>query len=136
MPTSTKADIWLLARQLAEALAESEPIRRFRETEDAVLADEEAVEIVRLYEARKRAVKASRNLPPEEQERRVMAFMAIEEQFNSNEKIQAYWRAREELDRFMDELNRVITYPITGEDAPKQKGGKCGPGDGGCGCGS
>ncbi|MFO7172475.1 MAG: YlbF family regulator [Bacillota bacterium] len=128
----TKTDIWLLARQLAEALEEAEPIRRFREAEDAVLADDEAVEIVRLYEARKRAVKFSRYLPREEQERRIQAFLEIEEKFNSHPKIQALWKAREELDRFMDELNRVITYPITGEDAPKIRGA-CGTSGGGCG---
>lgn len=134
MAVAVRADLWILARELARALEESPEIQRFRETEDALLADEEALAIVREYEARKRAVKFSRNLPQAEQMQRIEAFMAVEAQWNANPRIQAYWQAREELDALMDRLNAVITYPITGAEAPRPKGG-CGSG-GGCGCGS
>lgn len=133
MAVSVRQDIWILARELAQLIEETPELQRFRETEDAILNDDEALAIVREYEARKRAVKLARNLPPAEQMARVEAFMEIEERWNANPKIQAYWQAREQLDAFMDRLNAVITFPITGTEAPRVRGG-CGSG-GGCGCG-
>lgn len=131
-------NIWLIARELAEAIEESEEIRRYRETEDAVLQDEAAIELIRTYEAAKRSVKKSKTKPPAEQIALVQRFMEIEEQFNNHEVIQAYWTARVTLDALLEKVNYVVTYPITGAEAPKTGGG-CSSGGGGCstggGCG-
>lgn len=123
----------MLARELAEAIEESPELREYRRTEDAVLEDQEALDLIRTYEAAKRAVKQSRTRPPEEQMLLVSRFMEIEERFNSHETIQAYWTARVNLDSYLDKINAVVTFPITGQEEPKVKGG-CGSG-GGCGCG-
>src|SRR2546428_11087732 len=80
-------NIWLIARELAEAIEESPEIQRFRETEDTVLQDEGAVQLIREYEAAKRSVKKSKTKPPEEQIMLVQRFMEIEEQFNNHEVI-------------------------------------------------
>jgi len=131
---ATHQDVWILARELAQAIAETPELQEYRRTEDAALADSAAVALIREYEAAKRDVKLSRGKPPEEQTRLVERFMAIEERFNSHTAIQAYWNARVALDAFMDRVNAVVTFPITGQEAPKVKGGACGPG-GSCGCG-
>jgi len=134
---ATRRDVWMLARELADALAETPEVLEYRRTEDAVLADPVAVALIREYEAAKRAVKFSRGRPPEEQQALVERFLAIEERFNAHPAIQAYWNARVALDAFMERLNAVITFPITGETAPRARGG-CGSGgcgSGGCGCG-
>jgi cell fate (sporulation/competence/biofilm development) regulator YlbF (YheA/YmcA/DUF963 family) len=132
---ATRQNVWVLARELAEAIAGTPEVQEFRRTEDAVLADPEAVALIREYEEAKRAVKFSRNAPPEEQQRLIERFLAVEERFNAHEAIQAYWNARVALDAFMDRVNAVVTFPITGREAPKVKGGACGSGGGGCGCG-
>lgn len=132
MSVATRRDVWMLARELAEAIAETPELQEYRRTEDAVLADPEAVALIREYEAAKRAVKLSRGRPPAEQQALVERFLTVEERFNAHPAIQAYWNARVALDAFMEKLNAVITYPITGETAPKARGG-CG--SGGCGCG-
>jgi len=124
----------MLARELAEAIAETPELQEYRRTEDAVLADPEAVALIQEYEAAKRAVKRSRGRPPEEQQALVERFLAVEERFNAHPAIQAYWNARVALDAFTDRLNAVTTFPIAGQEAPKTKGGACGSG-GGCGCG-
>lgn len=123
----------MLARELAAAIEESPELLDYRRTEDAVLADQEALDLIRDYEAAKRAVKKSKTKPPAEQHALVERFMAIEERFNQHPVIQAYWTARTELDAFLDRINAVVTFPITGEEAPKVKGGACSSG-GGCGC--
>ncbi|MFZ5816808.1 MAG: YlbF family regulator [Bacillota bacterium] len=133
MAVATRTDVWMLARELAKAIEESPELQEYRRTEDAVLADEEALELIRTYEAAKRAVKKSKTKPPEEQILLVNRFMEIEERFNAHPTIQAYWNARVALDAFLDKINAVVTFPITGEEAPKVKGG-CSTG-GGCGCG-
>jgi cell fate (sporulation/competence/biofilm development) regulator YlbF (YheA/YmcA/DUF963 family) len=123
----------MLARELAEAIEESPELIAYRRTEDAVLEDQEALDLIREYEAAKRAVKRSKTAPPEKQMALVSRFMEIEERFNAHPTIQAYWEARVALDAFLDRINAVVTFPITGQEAPKVKGG-CGSG-GGCGCG-
>lgn len=133
MAVQTERDVWAIARELAEALEASPELMAYRKTEDAVLADDGALALIREYEESKRAVKFSKQQPPEEQKRLVERFMAVEERFNQHEVIQAYWNARVKLDRFLDRINAVVTFPITGEAAPKAKGG-CG--SGGCGCGA
>lgn len=120
----------MLARELAEAIAESPELQAFRSTEARLLADAEAVALVRQYEAAKRAIKLAKGLPPEEQEARIDEFLRIEERFSAHPAITAHQEARARLDQLMERLNAVITYPITGTVAPRPRGG-CG----GCGCG-
>lgn len=133
MQVKTKKEIWLIARELAEAIEESDELQMYRSTEDAVLADDEALELIREYEAAKRAVKKSKTRTPQEQMLLVSRFMEIEERFNAHPVIQAYWNARTTLDSMLERVNAVVTFPITGTDEPKVKGG-CGS-SGGCGCG-
>lgn len=133
MTVATRREIWQIARELAEAIEESPEMEAYRTTEDAVLADDEALLLIREYEVAKRAVKKSKTKPPAEQIALVDRFMQIEAQFNSHERIQAYWTARTRLDSLLDRINAVVTFPITGADEPKAKGG-CSTG-GGCGCG-
>lgn len=127
-----KKDIWSIARELSEALEETPDIQEYRRTEDAVLADDDAVQLIRDYEKAKRAVKRSKGKSPQEQMEAVTTFMEIEARFEAHEVIQAYWSTRERLDSLLERLNTVITFPITGSDAPPRKGG-CGS-SGGCGC--
>jgi cell fate (sporulation/competence/biofilm development) regulator YlbF (YheA/YmcA/DUF963 family) len=136
---ATERDVWSLARDLAKAIEESPIMDEYRRTEDAVLADDEALVLIRDYEAAKRAVKKSKTAPPQQQQLLVSRFMEIEDRFNTHPIIQAYWNARTGLDAFLDKINAVVTFPITGEEAPKVKGGACSTGGscstgGGCGC--
>lgn len=133
MQVMVKKDIWALARELSEALEETPELQEYRQTEDAVLADDAAIQLIRDYEATKRAVKRSKGKTPQEQMDAVSAFMEIEAQFEAHSIIQAYWTARERIDSLLERVNSVITFPITGIDAPQKKGG-CGSSGGGCGC--
>jgi cell fate (sporulation/competence/biofilm development) regulator YlbF (YheA/YmcA/DUF963 family) len=132
MEVATKRDVWVIARELAQAIAESPELEAYRRTEDAVLADPEALDLIRQYETAKRAVKKSKGKPPEEQMALVTQFLEIEERFHNHPVIQAYWNARTELDAFLERINAVVTFPITGEEAPRVRGG-CS--SGGCSCG-
>lgn len=133
MQVMVKRDIWALARELSEALEETPELLEYRRTEDAVLADDNAIQLIRDYETAKRAVKKSKGKTPQEQMDAVSAFMEIEARFEAHEVIQAYWTARERIDSLLDRINAVVTFPLTGSDAPQKKGG-CGTSGGGCGC--
>lgn len=137
MIIETRKDVWELARELAKAIEESPQLQLYRTTEDAVLADDDALDLIRDYEVAKRTVKYSKTKPPAEQLLLMQRFMEIEERFNSHAVIQTYWSARTALDSFLDKVNAVVTFPITGQEEPKVKGGACSTG-GGCGggCGS
>ncbi|HYF94030.1 MAG TPA: YlbF family regulator [Symbiobacteriaceae bacterium] len=135
MQIQTSRSVWEIARELAKAIEETDELAEYRATEDAVLTDQEALDLIRDYEAAKRAVKKSKTAPPEAQMLLVTRFMEIEERFNAHSTIQAYWDARTRLDAFLDRINAVVTFPLTGQEEPKGKGGSCGSGGGGCGCG-
>lgn len=128
---SARADLWLLARELAEALARTPEVERFRATEQALLDDPEASSLVRRYEAMQRGLRLLHFLPPEERARRMDAFRAVEREFQANPLIAAHREARAELDRLMARLSDVINYAITGRPAPPARSCGCG---GGCGC--
>jgi len=132
MSIVTEKNVWLLARELAEAIEQSPELLAYRQTEDAVLADAQSVALIREYETSKRAVKKSKTMPPSEQMTLLHHFMEVEERFNQHAVIQAYWTARTNLDALLERVNAVVTFPITGEEEPKAKGG-CGT-TGGCGC--
>lgn len=135
---AVKRDIFDLAHEMAALMAERPEVIALRETEDALLADPESVALVREYENAKRAVKRTKGLPKEEQMKALEVFMAIEERWNANPLIQAYWTARENMDKLMEVLNQIITFPIHGDE--EWSGGRktgCSGGDsGGCGSGS
>ncbi len=135
MNVSVRQDLWILARDMARLIEETPELQRFRETEEALLTNDEAVTLVREYEERKKAVKFSRDQTQAEQMRLIEEFMAVEDRYNANALIQAHWQARTELDLLLEHLNAVITFPLTGTEAPKVRGGNCGSGGGGCGCG-
>jgi cell fate (sporulation/competence/biofilm development) regulator YlbF (YheA/YmcA/DUF963 family) len=132
MTTQTRQDALTIARALAQAIEQSDEIEAYRRTEQTILDDPEAIILIREYELSKRAVKKSKHLSPIEQLPLLERFMTVEAQFNEDAVIQSYWNARTGLDAFMDRVNAVVTFPFTGEDAPKIKGG-CGSG-GSCGC--
>lgn len=137
MAIDTRNDVFVLARELAQALEQAPEIEEFRQSEDELMNDAEAVALVKQYEAKKRRVKFSKEKPPEQQLKLIEEFMAVEEQYNNHPVIARQWAAREAVDALLDRINAVITYPLTGTEAPKSKGGGCGSGGGGgCGCGS
>ncbi len=136
--TQVSKDIFDLAREMAELMASRPEVIALRQSEDALLADAESVRLVREYEDAKRAVKRTKGLPKEEQMKAIMAFMPLEDSWNENPLIQAYWAARENMDRLMENLNQIITFPLHGDE--EWSGGRktgCSGGDsGGCSCGS
>lgn len=122
-------NVWAIARELAEAIEASPELEAFRRTEEAVLADEEALALVREYEQCQRALKRAWLLPPDDQRKLRERFRTVEERFRNHPLIQAHVQARAELDRFLERINAVVTFPITGTYAPRTGG--CG----GCRCG-
>jgi cell fate (sporulation/competence/biofilm development) regulator YlbF (YheA/YmcA/DUF963 family) len=130
MSVETRLAIFDLARDLAEAIEESEELYTFRVTEDAVLADDEALALIREYEVARRALAKAKKAPLQEQMLLGERFMGIEAQFQNHPIIQAYWTARTEMDAYMERINAIVTFPITGDDTPKVRsssgGGSCG----------
>lgn len=121
MSLEERLHVWSLARELAEALEESDELQAFRQTEDTVLADDEALELIREFEVAKRALNKAKKAPIEEQMLLAERFMQIEERFNAHRAIQAYWAARTNLDALMQRINAIVTAPITGEEAPPDR---------------
>lgn len=137
-----KRDIFDLAHEMADLLAERPEVIELQDSEDALHNDPAAVALVKEYEKKKRAVKMSKTKTKDEQLALITEFMDVEDRWNASQVIQRYYTAREQIDLFMENLNLIITYPVTGEEFPT--GGRktgCSSGGGGCssdggGCGS
>jgi cell fate (sporulation/competence/biofilm development) regulator YlbF (YheA/YmcA/DUF963 family) len=130
--TLTKRDLFALARELSQALAQCEELQAWQEAEDAMLNDPEAMAIIDAYEQSKKHLKVAARQGMQAMEAAMNAFMDAEERLNNHPGIQAYKAARDRLDALVEQLNAIITFPIFGEEAPKRVG--CGSG-GGCGGG-
>ena len=133
MSVATRRDVWMLARELAEAIAETPELQEYRRTEDAVLADPEAVALIQEYEAAKSG-EAFRGRPRRSSRPWSNGSWPSRSGSTPTRPFRPTGTPGWRCDAFMDRLNAVITFPITGQEAPKTKGGACGSG-GGCGCG-
>ncbi|BDG59997.1 YlbF family regulator [Caldinitratiruptor microaerophilus] len=124
-----RSDVWLLTRQLADALARTPEVERFRTTEEALLADPEAVRLVRRHGELRRRVASAGLLAPAERARVVREFLAVEAQYRNHPLIVAHQEARAELDRLVARISDILNFAVTGRLRP---GGGAGC-PGGCG---
>ena len=123
------SDLWLLTRQLADALAGTPEVERFRSTEEALLADREAVRLVRRHDELRRRMAFTGALAPAERDSVVQEFLAVEAQYRSHPLIVAHQEARADLDRLVARISDILNFAVTGRSRPA---GGC---PGGCGCG-
>lgn len=125
------SDLWLLTRQLADALARTPEVERFRSTEEALLADPEAVRLVRRHDELRRRIASAGALAPAERASVVQEFLAVEAQYRNHPLIVAHQEARADLDRLVARISDILNFAVTGR--PRPAGGASCPG--GCGCG-
>ena len=110
------ADIYSKAQILADALAESSELHNLRETESAMLADEEAQKIIgdfqamqgRLSEAQQSGIEIA------EEDKKIVA--EIEESVQSHPLISAYLAAQDQFTEMLDSVNSILANAIAQGD--------------------
>lgn len=120
-------DILDKARELGHMIAESSEMTRLKDSEAALESDTRARELMEDYKNLQiELVKASREKKPVEDVDAIKKRL-IEKQLELDEygKTNEYMEAKSAFDRFMGNINNVITFAITGEDCSPSKCGSC-----------
>ena len=120
-------DILDKASELGHMIAESAEMIRLKDSEVALESDARARELMDDYKQLQiELVKASREKEPAEELDSIKERL-IEKQRDLNEygKTNEYLEAKSSFDRFMGNINNVITFAITGEECSPSKCGSC-----------
>lgn len=134
--------IYEQAKLLAEEIANSEEMKRVRETELKIMIDLEAREIIDAYqEIQAEAMNSGINFEdlPDEKRKQIED---LESAMNENEIIRDYIGASQELNQILESVNMIISSALNGNSgggcsscssANSCETGACDCGSGGCG---
>ena len=129
-------NLFTKARELGQALTETQEYLNMRAAESAVLDDDEASGLIdewnRLREGFVEAMTQRGNAPEEAAER----MRALKETMQLNPRISAMETSRACFSHLLDQVNDVLHYTVTGEkrgeDEPQHAHGGCANCEGGC----
>ncbi len=110
-------DVMAKARELGEAIVESEEMKKYKEAERVQAEDENAATLMQEYNI------ARMNLAREMQKGTIDRAEAIkknteifEEMVEKSETIKAYVEAKKEFDLLIQKMNQMLNFYITGQD--------------------
>lgn len=105
-------DIYEKARELAQAISQSEELKKMRNSEAAMMCDPEARKLVEEYQ--KIQMEAMKNglqfedLPEEKQKK----LEELDEKMSQNAQIAAYMEAQENLEQILRSVNLIISSAL------------------------
>lgn len=114
------------AQELGKMIAESEESARVSASADAMNSDENAVEMLRAYNAnRKAATERLRGTNPSKEElKEFKDYVQAEfEKIAANKLIAEYIEASRDFDNMVNQVNAVLSYFITGQENTAAEGG-------------
>lgn len=120
------------ARDLAEAIAESEELAEVRKTEIAMGQDPAAQVIIAEFQEKQKEYYEIQMRGEELNDIQKQVIASIEQKMTANPHISAYISAQEKMEKMLRSVNFIITKAISGEGScGPECGSDCGPG---CGC--
>ncbi len=122
------------ARELGEAIVESEEFKTLKAAEEAQENDEGAMALLKSYNDERKALaeEISKGVP---EERMAEIRKILEDRFEevmSNPVIAEYSEAQQTFESIVSQMNAILTYYLTGEISASC-GGNCAGCAGGCG---
>lgn len=133
------AEILEKAETLAAAIAQSSELKDLRTTEKAMLADEQAQQIIAEFNQEQQRVYDLQSGDQELSEKDKNAIDEMEQKVESHPLISAYLQAQDHFTKMLDSVNSVLASAIaSGQDHASgcsSCGSGCGDTEGGCGCG-
>lgn len=130
--------IYEKARELAEAIANSDELRAVKENEIKIMIDPDARKIIEEYQAiQVEAINSGvqyEDLPQEKKD----SMEALEKEMNDNEIVRDYIAASNELNQILESINMIIGSALNGGGSESScsscsSAGGCADG-GSCGC--
>ena len=116
------------ARQLGEALHESEAYQNLMAAQAALQADQQAFAIMTGINALEDDIRALMEQAEQDEDamREKMAlYRQLREQAGQNEVISSYQKANQAFQGIMDQVNKIITFHLTGSTGDEGCSGSC-----------
>jgi len=110
-------DIYSKAKELAQAISQSEELKNMRDSEAAMMCDPEARKMVEEYqEVQMEAMKTGLQFDqlPEEQQKKLEE---LDELMSQNQHIVAYMEAQEKLEQILRSVNLIISSALNEGDS-------------------
>lgn len=127
------AEIYEKAEILAAAIAKSSELANLRSSEKAMLADEQAQQIIAEFQEAQQRFADLQAEGHELSDEDKKAIEAMEEKVESHPLIAAYLNSQDEFTHMLDSVNAILANAIAGEGRFAEDGScSC---DSGCGCG-
>lgn len=129
------AEILEKAEVLAAAIAKSSELSELKSTEKAMLADEQAQQIIAEFQDAQVRLSELQAQGQELSEEDNQTIEALERKVENHPLIAAYLKAQDQFTHMLDSVNSILAGGIAGEGSFGEEGG-CSCGSGGCGSGS
>ncbi len=128
------AEIFEKARELGEAIIESEEYKQLKKAELEQEQDEEALNLLKEYSTVRSALAAEIQKGDVSEERIASIREELEtayEKMTTNDRITAYINAQRTFQAVIDQMNSILSFHITGQ-MPGGCSGSCSSCGGGC----
>lgn len=128
------ADIMEKAEALAAAIAQSSELDNLRTSEKAMVADDEAQQLIAKFQEEQQRLYDLQAQGQELSEKDKIAIDDMEQKVESNPLIFAYLQAQSNFTQMLDHVNEILASAIASGDESgcSSCGSECG--DAGCGC--
>lgn len=125
-------DIFEKARELAEALRDSEAFQTMKQLEERIEADAEALDIMHKITSLEQEIRQAMEQPDADQaaiSQKIQAYQGYRKTAQENELLAEYAEAQETFQSAMSQVNQVISFVLTGRDPEEACGEGCCSGD-------
>lgn len=133
------ADIFEKAEILAAAIAQSAELENLRNTEKAMLADDQAQQIIADFQEEQQRLSDLQSEGQELSEEAKIAIDEMEQKVENHPLISAYLQAQDRFTQMLDSVNSILASAIATGSNYDSGCSSCGSScdtDGGCSCGS
>ncbi len=116
------------ARQLGEALHESEAYQNLMAAQAALQADQQAFAIMTGINALEDDIRALMEQAEQDEDamrEKMTLYRQLREQAGQNEVISSYQKANQAFQGIMDQVNKIITFHLTGSTGDEGCSGSC-----------
>lgn len=122
---SVKDALFQKAVELSRLLAQTEELQAYTAAEADMLNDAEVRELRQRVDEAEWAIKEQKDEPGVDGSALLTRLYLAKGKWQKHPKVIQYYKAQHDLQRLLDRINEVVTYPISGEQDPTDP--SCGP---------
>lgn len=124
--TDVKDALFQKAVELSRVLAQTEELRAYAAAEAEMLNDEDVLELRRRVDDAEWAIKEQKDQPGIDGSELLTRLYLAKGKWQKHPKVVGYYKAQAELQRLLERINEVVTFPISGDqDAGDPSCGPC-----------